>query len=283
MIKISTSTFNIDEILDDYYDNSIEKKILNILESSSTVYKYNSLDELIFELKFRKAIIEASIDLHYTSFDFKVFEEAICNPNYWRRTSEGGFLLKADVKPSDAIRDIYKNSSEYGTECSTAIVILHYKALLDVFPEKLFNIIFKRIYLMNWRALDHNLKELGYMEDVSDYIPGDRRYVKNPDVNPETPEWQGENIMDLSNGTYYGHGMGIKTVKEVIQELNKNRKKDSTVSSYLLPSVSRPNFKRLYRIYNEFMSNQRLADKKTSRGLFIRYPLDSSWYLHFKY
>lgn len=283
MIKISTDTFSIDEILDKYSDNSIEKKILNILESSSTLYKYNSLDELVFELKFRKAIIDASIDLNYTSFDFKIFEEAICNPKYWKRTSEGGFLLRKDVNPSDAIRDIYKNSSEYGTECSTAIVILHYKALLDVFPEKLFNTVFKNIYLMNWRALDRNLKELGYMEDVSDYIPGDRRYFKNPDVNPETPEWQGENAMDLSSGNYYGHGIGIKKAEEIIEALNTNRKKDSKISAYLLDSVSRPNFKRLYAIYNEFMSNQRLTDKKTSRGLFIRYPLDSSWHVYFRY
>lgn len=127
---------------------------------------------------------------------------------------------------------------------------------------------------MNWHSLDTNLRELGYLQEVADYLPGDRRYVRNPDVNPETPEWQGENVIDLSNGLYYGHGIGIGNVEEIIRELNKNRKKDSTISAYLIDSVSRPNFKRLYSIYNKFISNERSETEIDSRTLFIRYPLN---------
>lgn len=278
MLKILTYNYSIEDILGKYPPGSIEKKVITVLNSSNVLYNYNSLDELDFELKLRSAIIDASIDLYNSNFSFKTFDEAICNDKFWDRTSEGGFLLKKDVKPSAAIKDIYINSSKYGTECATAIVILHFKALLDLFPEELFNELFPRIYLMNWRALDHNLKELGYMEDTVDYLPGDRLYIKNPDVDPETPEFQGENIIDLGNGMYYGHGIGIGSVEEIIRELNKYRKKDSSVSSYLLDSVSRPNFRRLYKIYDDYMSTHRYIYHNSSYGLFIRYPRNPSFY-----
>lgn len=279
MLQILTHNYSIEEILEKYPTGGIEQKIINILHSSNETYNYASFEELDFELKLRAAIIDASVDLYNSSFSFKTFDEAICNEKYWDKTSEGGFLLRKDVEPSDAIRDIYKNSSKYGTECATAIVILHFKALLDLFPERLFNRLFPRIYLMNWRALDDNLKELGYMEYAIDYLPGDRLYIKNPDVSPETPEFQGENIIDLGNGMYYGHGIGIGTVEEIIRELNKYRKEDATVSAYLLDSVSRPNFRRLFKIYRDYVSQEGFARESKPQGLFIRYPRNPSFFL----
>ena len=62
-----------------------------------------------------------------------------------------------------------------------------------------------------------------------DYLPGDCRYFNNPDVDPLTPEWQGENAIDLSGGMYYGHGIGIKTADKIIEILNHNRIQDSNI------------------------------------------------------
>ncbi len=255
MIRISGKLVD-SSILNQYGANSIEGKILNILLASDQVYNYDSLNELKFELTLRKSIVTASKDLNRSRMDFLVFRKSRCNPDFWYRTGEGGFELKSGVRPSDAIKDIYINSSKYGTECATAMVIVYYKALVDVLPENLFNRMFPRIYLMNWQHLDNDLGIVDYMR-VADYLPGDCRYFKNPDVDPLKSEWQGENVFLMENGLYYGHGIGITTGDRIIEALNRKRIKGSTISAYLLPSAKRLNFKYLSSKYYGFSSGSR--------------------------
>ena len=64
-----------------------------------------------------------------------------------------------------------------------------YKALLNIYSEALFNESISNIELMNWHHIDKLLKEVGLMKKRMDYIPGDRRYFVNPDVDPLTPQW----------------------------------------------------------------------------------------------
>lgn len=208
------------------------------------IYKYASQNQLKFELDLRAGIVNAAIELSKSKLSFRTFRKSICNTDYWERTNEGGFLVKEGIRPSDAIRDIYINSQMYGTECATAIVIVYYKALVEIFPEKLFNDLFQGIYLMNWEYLDSDLG-IRHYQSVSDVVPGDCLYFKNPEVNPLTPQWQGENVIDLGNGKYYGHGVGIRNAEGVIEALNKQRISEATQSAYLLRSVTRPNFKLL--------------------------------------
>jgi len=244
MIKISGSIPDSSSLTALYPQGSVESKIIHIMQSSNTVYAYDSIDQLKFEINLRKSIIQASIKLSRSSFSFRIFRKSVCNPEYWERTDAGGFLLKEGINASDAIEDIYLNSSKYGTECATAMVIVFYKAILDIFPRELFNQLFSKIYLMNWQHLDKDLG-IDYYRNPPDYFPGDCRYFKNPDVNPETPEWQGENVIDLGNGTYYGHGIGISTADGIIRVLNKYSEDGSETSAYLLESATRPNFKYL--------------------------------------
>lgn len=251
MIKIAGSLINSNTIINKYNQNSIENNIVSILASSSEVYNYDYQNQLDFELKLRKSIINAAKDLYKSHFSFMVFRKSKCNQDFWNRTNEGGFALKYGVKPSEAIKDIYINSSSYGTECSTAMVIVYYKALVDILPEELFNKLFSRIYLMNWQHLDSDLGIVDYM-NVADYLPGDCRYFKNPDVDPLNPEWQGENVIDLGNSIYYGHGIGIADAEKIIDKLNKKRISGATVSAYLVNSAKRPNFKYLSHKYYSF-------------------------------
>lgn len=236
----------------EYEENSIEREIISTLASSSAQYSYASLDQLKFELRLRKEIITASYELDQSGLNFAIFRKTKCNPAYWGRTQDGGFLLKEDVKPSDAILDIFKNGSQYSTECATGMMIVYYKALLNVYSESLFNKTFPKIELMNWHRIDKLLHEVGLMKQREDYLPGDRRYFKNPDVNPLTPEWQGENVIDLGNGLYYGHGMGIHKADRIIQLLNKNRSEDADESARLVDSSGRPNFKKLAGVYQRY-------------------------------
>jgi protein-glutamine gamma-glutamyltransferase len=243
MIKIRYDTIDPAELAQQYPSGSIEKDVIDILSSSSKIYTYDSRHQLEIELKLRKNIVTAARELYRSGMSFRIFRNSICNPAYWERTDEGGFLLRENVKPTDAVRDIFINGRKYGTECATAIVIIFYKAVLEAFPEERFNELFKRIYLMDWQRD----KELGirYYENLTDYLPGDCRYFKNPDVDPLTPEWQGENAIDLSQGRYYGHGIGIKTAKGIIDALNMHREPGSQTSAYLLDSATRPDFKYL--------------------------------------
>jgi len=248
MIQIAGYPLSPDSEINRFPPGSIEKKIVDIMTSSSAVYSYNSTGQLKFELDLRKYIINAARDLYRSGLRFETFPDSKCNEKYWTRTNDGGFSLKAQAKPSEAITDIFRNGRAYGTECSTAIVIVFYKAVLSVFPEDLFNRVFPRIQLMNWRHIDNDLR-IQYIDPVPDFLPGDCLYFRNPDVNPLTPQWQGENAIDLGNGTYYGHGVGIRTAQEIIAALNRHRRRGSEQSAYLLDSATRPNFRHLFNIY----------------------------------
>jgi protein-glutamine gamma-glutamyltransferase len=128
------------------------------------------------------------------------------------------------------------------------MVIVYYGALTKLYGKEIFDRTFNNIYLMDWHNIHPLLKEIGYMNRSAVYLPGDRRYFANPDVDPETPEWQGENVIDLSDGSYYGHGIGIGSENDIINALNQNRREGSTRSAYLMDTVGHPNFKRLYQV-----------------------------------
>jgi protein-glutamine gamma-glutamyltransferase len=249
MIKIGDNIISQDAIAGAYKRNSMENKIFDVIAASTREYEYKSLELLKFELSLRANIISASRELFKSKMSFRVFRRSICNPDFWDRTNNGGFIVKDGVKPSDAIKDIFVNGSLYGTECATAIVIVYYKAVVNIYPEELFNKMFPKIHLMNW----HYDRDLGveYKQSPGDFFPGDCRYFKNPDVNPETPQWQGENAIDLGNGQYYGHGLGIRTADEMISILNQKRKEGAAEPATLLDSATRPDFKYLG---NKFLS-----------------------------
>ena len=223
MIFIQNEPLNVASFVKNYPEGSVERAIIKILSSSSATHSYNSIGELQFELKLRREIVQAARDLSKSKLAFRVFRKSFCNPQYWTRTRDGGFALKRGVKPSAAVRDIYQNSAKYGTECATAMLIVYYKALLETLGENAFDQIFPNIHLMNWHQIERELKDVGFMHPANDHLPGDRRYFANPDVDPYTPEWQGENVIDLGDGTYYGHGIGLYPAKTFIKLLNGNR------------------------------------------------------------
>ncbi len=250
MIFIDNKPLDTSAMMSEYPEGSVERSVLHILSSSSERYTYETMNELRFELKMRREIVKAANDLNKSSLAFEVFRDSRCNPDFWIRRADGGFELKRGVKPSDAIRDIFRNSSEYGTECATAMQIIYYKALLEIFPEAEFNRLFADIILMNWHGLSRELREVGRMRKVKDYLPGDRRYFSNPDVDPKTPEWQGENVIDMGGGLYYGHGIGKYRADVIIDALNENRREDADRQAYLMDTAGWPDFGRLSALYD---------------------------------
>ncbi|MCL1789454.1 MAG: protein-glutamine gamma-glutamyltransferase [Oscillospiraceae bacterium] len=201
-----------------------------------------------FEEKLRRAICDAAYALNESGMAFAVFTNTKCNEKYWNRTNNGGWRLKPGGVPASAVSDIFDNGWQYATECATAMEIVYYKALLEVYGDELFNRTFHSIYLMDWDIREPLLSKAGNMFDVPGLIAGDRGYFANPDHDPALPQWQGENVIVLSaesGGTYYGHGIGISNGKDIIDSLNSRRKSDNPRSAYLMTRAGRPDFKKL--------------------------------------
>ncbi|MBS8263186.1 protein-glutamine gamma-glutamyltransferase [Mesobacillus boroniphilus] len=216
-----------------------QKEIYDQLDNSLTMFEYDTTFQLLFEIKLRENVIEAALRLKDSGAAFTSFKYSKFNPIYWTKVPSG-YLLKPNVIPSEAITDIYENGQEYAFECSTAMVIIFYKAVLDSIRLSDFNYLFRGLLVWNWNY-DPDLAIITL--EGSEFIPGDVVYFMNPDF--DKPIWRGENAVVLGNGLYYGHGIGIGTAEEMINALNTLRKKGSTTSAFMLQQHSRLNFKYL--------------------------------------
>ncbi|WP_028549130.1 protein-glutamine gamma-glutamyltransferase [Paenibacillus sp. UNC451MF] len=217
-----------------------ERMVYREKDRSTRTYNYDSWNSLLFELRVRAAIIEAAVAMNSSEVSFASFKKSRCNEIFWERKENGAFLQRKNVRSSEAIRDIFENGSLYAFECATAIIILLYKAVLDIIGDEKFDKLFNNLYLYSWNY-DHDLR-LITLHHGAEAFGGDIQYFKNPDVNPEWIEWQGENAIKMGAGLYYGHGIGIKTGDEIIEKLNKVRIEGSTVSAYLMDEVTFPDF-----------------------------------------
>lgn len=220
--------------------------VFQVMAASQERFIYPSQAALTFEIRFRSETIEASHALNRSDARFATFYHSTCNPFYWSLTGDGGFDLKPGRNAADAIRDIFRNGREYAFECATAMMIVLYKALIEILPYERFNDVFNHIYLWDWQR--HPYFPLRNASRVDRGIPGDIRYFKNPQVNPETPQWQGENAVDLSGGLYYGHGLGILSADQIIRELNQYRRSGADVSAWLMPGATRPDYPALFEL-----------------------------------
>ncbi len=215
------------------------KKILENMALHNEVYRYPSFKELFFEIKMRLNIKNAAKDLNISGAKFATFATSTCNPVFWELRRTGAFVLKKDILPSDAIIDIFKNGQLYAFECATAMVIVFYKATLDSITTHDFNRLFADLVLYDW----HYDKDLGLSTTRgNEFLVGDCIYFKNPEFNPNTPYWRGENAIVMDHDLYYGHGIGITSAEKIIEHLNKMRREHATESAYILEQVTRPDF-----------------------------------------
>lgn len=223
-----------------------EKAILQVKKKSPIIYRYDSPEALKFELKMRTKIVEAAKALNDSGVQFARFKDSRCNERYWSRTDEGGFQLKPGALPSEGINDIFTNGSLYAFECATAIVIVLYKAVLDMVGPAVFNQYFRDLLLYDWNY-DKDLQLIS-TNNVNEAYPGDVLYFQNPDHNPKTPEWQGENVIKLADDLYFGHGIGITTSEQIISALNSRRRPGSTTPAFLTDQVIHPDFDYLRKL-----------------------------------
>ncbi|RUS46935.1 protein-glutamine gamma-glutamyltransferase [Cohnella sp. AR92] len=194
-----------------------------------------------FEDALRSNIVAAAREMSTGGTRFATFRTSFCNKNYWYLTNNGGFHIRDGVSPSKGIRDIFSNGSKYGFECATAVVILFYKGVLDTIGSTKFNELFGRLLLHSWDT-DADLGVSSAEVSASYGRPGDCLYFKNPDVNPEKMEWQGENVIMLDQDLYYGHGVGIRSANDIINALNRRRRSGADRSAYLEDLIVYPDY-----------------------------------------
>lgn len=242
MIKIKGKIIKPEELFKQI-SNREQKAIIKQLVSYNVIYEYESVQQLKFELLFRVNILKAATELNNSGAKFTTFTYAFCNQKYWYRLNNGGFLLREDATPSNAILDILKSGSLYAFECSTAIAIVLYIAVLHTIGPSAFNAHFKGLYLMDWE-FDEDLPV--YTHVGEDYLIGDSLHFKNPDFDPEQPHWRGENAIFFGDDKFYGHGIGITNSSTIINFLNKKRKKNPKESAFLMRHITRPHYKALY-------------------------------------
>ncbi|RBW70670.1 protein-glutamine gamma-glutamyltransferase [Bacillus taeanensis] len=256
MINIRGEIFSLDELNSFLPLNEQEKEIAKKMAKHLTVYYYPTVSELHFEIEIRLQIIKAAHALFNSRAEFATFYRSRCNDVYWELTTKGGFQLKQDAQPAQAVVNIFKDGTNYAFECATAMMIVFYKAVLEVIGAGRFNNLFRNLLLWDWNYdPDLDVKTVR----TTEYLPGDVLYFKNPDVHPKLPHWQGENAVNLGNGSYYGHGIGIESAEKMIEMLNKQRKPEAEQSAYLLEQATRPNFRSLYykaRRFNYYIFDQ---------------------------
>jgi len=214
-------------------------------QSSSEIYSYQSVQHLRFEMEMRNAIVAAAEALSRSGLRFSDFKNSKCNERLWSRTVVGGFRIKEGVPPAEGIRDIFENGRMYATECATATVIVVYKGVLDLIGDTSFNRLFYNLLLYDWHV-DDDLR-LTVQTGIREAYPGDLRYFSNPDVNPDTPQWQGENVVMIANDLYYGHPFGIGPSNVIIAGLNRVRIPGSETSAYLTDEIVQPDYLYLSR------------------------------------
>ncbi|MBY0120966.1 protein-glutamine gamma-glutamyltransferase [Bacillus sp. S/N-304-OC-R1] len=216
-----------------------QKEIYFSLENSSEVHHYDTIQEFFFDIQLRENIINAAKELSKSTVKFAPFQTSKFNPKIWTKIKYG-YLLNPLIQPSDAINDVFENGNEYAFECSTAIIIIYYKAVLQSISLSYFNTLFQRLLVWDWNY-DRDLSII--TEKGSNFIPGDVVYFYNPDFNH--PVWMGENAVFLGNDLFFGHGIGIKTKEDMIKALNTLRKEKANTSAYLISQHSRLNYKYL--------------------------------------
>ena len=154
------------------------------------------------------------------------------NQELWWMGYGGKMGVRQGVKPSDALNDIFQNGPKYGMECATGTLVVLYKGILDTIGPADFDRAFAKTRLFRWDIKDDDFQKAELHGNLPGYWPGDHTYFKNPDFDPAHSAFQGENVIYLGQGMYFGHGLGIVSEREVISSLNSLRRPGATTSAF---------------------------------------------------
>jgi protein-glutamine gamma-glutamyltransferase len=196
------------------------------------------------EVRVGAAMVAACEAMGRARHDFELINDHRANPDFFT-TSAGTFTLKPAKSAAAAVDDIFKSPSKYGFECATALVIVYYKAMLELLGPKDFDRICSDLRIGPWDQEDHLARSLVRDGSSTSEATAARRatlrvgeygYFRNWDVSPKGREegWQGENVIYLGGDRFYGHPFGVSTEKHIVDELGTFRNPGSTRAASFL-------------------------------------------------
>lgn len=194
-----------------------------------------------------KGMVDAAEKMHSAGISFQLIKNHKANPDFWSVDASGTLTLKPGVKASDAINDMLSNNGKYGFECATGLVATYYVAMLDVLGPKDFDRVASDLRIGPW-DMENDLERLmiethpdgGWNAEVplknpDKLLPGGYYYFRNWDVTDEARArgWQGENVIYLGGGKFYGHGIGLGPGTDFVTKLKAESKPDGKTPSLL--------------------------------------------------
>ncbi len=199
---------------------------------------------LLDRVKIGGAMIGAAEEMDRAGHDFALIKDHTFNAKYWKPTGGGTFALQAGVKPSTAFDDIFNNPGAYKFECATALVITQYKAMRELLGPQDFDRVASKLKIGPWQSestLDRSITITGSTSEATaakkaSLKAGDYGYFQNWDVSDDGREagWQGENVIYLGDGKFYGHPFGVASEQTIVDHLNTQRTPGSTRSASFL-------------------------------------------------
>lgn len=234
-------------LFDANFDGKIDAKDLVFTTSDSGKVTVKEIGQkLSNEVKIATAMADASYNLDSAGVSFQLIKNHKANPDFWTIGHRGTLVLKPGVSPSDALKDVLENPGKYGYECATGLVMVYYQAMLDVLGPKDFDAIAKDLRIGPWdmendldRALISHRPNAGKgtETDLGEYklTPGHYYYFRNWDVTDDARArgWQGENVIYLGGGQFYGHGIGLGSADIFVSKLASEMKEGGKTPSLL--------------------------------------------------
>lgn len=246
------------KLLDANFDGELDENDLIFTKNADGTVDVKQIGKALRDRVFiGGAMVDAAHEMGKAKHKFGDLE---ANEVVWEidEDNPNTMYLNPEFEPSVALMDIFNNPDLYKFECATAMVILRYRAMLEMIGENDFNRICSDLQIGVWDQEDHaadvwevtGKSAKGEDAEMTDetrakLMPGDYAYFKNWDVTEAAFKggWQGENVIFLGEGKFYGHPFGIVEGKKIVDYLNKHRKAGSTRSASMLDLHARVNEK----------------------------------------
>ncbi len=191
-------------------------------------------DRRATDTRLRAEMVAACHEMGRAKHAFSLIRDHHANPAFFSvRPEDGTFVLRAGVRASQALNDIFQNPRAYGFECATAMVIVYYRAMQRLLGDEDFDRVCADLVIGPWQQENHLERSHIRGPRAAELGPADYTYIRNHDVSPEgrAGGWQGENVIYLGDGLYYGHPFGVASADTIVQHLNDFRRSGATRSA----------------------------------------------------
>jgi protein-glutamine gamma-glutamyltransferase len=192
------------ELLGSYQKAKLVSEILGTMLKSTTVFKFESIEDLKKHVRVRKKIVESAKNVRF-KFGIKDSLGKRKGKLFFQTWMISGTHYK------EAIEDLWSaNATEYTTGCAYAGMLIFMRGIMsEVTNEELDDLIGddKAVSDVVWEfATGRHLENQGPGPNKSEYwIPGDWGYIDNTGVNDRNNAIIGENIIYIGNNLFFGH------------------------------------------------------------------------------